>query len=156
MARKGINPLKIGVPTLPAVPYTGTPEELQRWIHQMHVELELYFNKMKNTLVDHRGFLFVDTQVVDDGFVVQPVAHFIDIYPEDHVTNKISDPITAIAAGVPAQHLILTNTTGGTITLIHGAQTFFVAGVDLVLQPLNSVSLRWDDVSKVWVQFIML
>lgn len=156
MPRRGLSPLKIGAPTLPQVPYTGTPEEMQRWIHQMYVELELYFNKMKNQLVDNRGFLVVDAQVVEDGFTIQPTANYVDVFPADHVSDRISSATVAIAAGVPAQYLIITNTTGGLITLVNGAQTFFVAGEDLVLEPLHSVSMRWDGASKLWVQFIML
>lgn len=144
----GLSPIKIGMPKMPPIPYEGKMSFF-KWVAQLYVELELYFGKMRDQLVDNRGFLQVDSQVVEAGFSVIPSANYVDITSMSAVT---SDTVAAIAVGVEGQALILTNTGGFNITLKHGAQTFLIGGVDQVIEPLHSIFLRWDNVTPVWTQ----
>lgn len=154
MAR-GLSPLRIGAPTLPPIPYPGQTN-FHEWVSKLYTELEIYFAKMKDQLVDNRGFLQVATQVVEDGFTVIPSANYVDLHPEDMVTPVTSSASFAISLGVPGQALIISNTGGGTITLKHDAQTWMAGLADVVLQPQTAIFMRWDSISLVWTQVVTL
>lgn len=145
-----LSPLKIGVPTLPPIPYPGQTD-FHNWVHQLYVELEIYFNKMKDQLVDSRGFLLVARQGVEDGFSIEPSAHYVDAFHDPVAVT--SSATAAIASGVGEQQIIVTNASGGNLTLKGGAQTFPLT--DVVLAPLEAATYRWDDFNKVWVRIIM-
>lgn len=149
----GLSPIKIGMPVLPPIPYQGLKgQDFYQWVSKLYVELEIYFAKMKDQLVDNRGFLQVSSQTVDDGFTVIPSANYVDLRPWDGVSDITSDATVAVAVGVEGQALILSNTGGGNITIKHNAQTWLATLVDVVLPPQTAILLRWDPVSHIWTQ----
>lgn len=151
-----ISPIKIGAPSLPPIPYRARPGELINWINQLYIELEIYFNKMKDNLVDTRGFLMTDEQRVTDAFIIVPSAAYVDIRDigEPPTTIRTSDLVTAISVGTETQSLVISNVGSANIVLKHGAQTFFPGGTDITLLPLHSVFLRWDHIANVWTQVV--
>ena len=148
-------PLRIGTPTLPPPPYPGELN-LQRWVSQFYVELELYFSRMKDQLVDSRGFLQVNTQIIGPGFSVEPTTQYVDVRPADWTSSVTSSAVAAVAMGVEGQALIITNIGEGSVTILNGAQTFLEDGVDQVLEPNVAIYLRWDETAHHWTQIVTL
>jgi|SRR5262245_3073218 len=147
-----LNPIKIGVPALPPIPYPGETN-FHQWVHRLYVELDLYFNKMKDQLVDSRGFLLVDRQaIVADGFTIEPAANYVDVLFDGAFT---SSTVAAIGTGIGEQQIIITNASGSpasTLTLVGGALIYPVA--DVVLAQYEFATFRWDQVNKWWTRVI--
>lgn len=136
----GQSPLRIGVPALPPIPYPGQTD-FYDWVRRLYVELELYFNHMKDQLVDTRGILHIHAQHVSNGFVIKPTAAYIDLTSSASVTS--TDP-PFMSNGVEGQSVVLTNIGAFNIAVKTPAVK--------TLAPNQAIFFRWDDTNLRWVQ----
>lgn len=149
---RGLSPTKIGVPILPPIPHPGNVDPY-KWVSQLYVELEIYFNRVNDQLVDNRGFLQVVTQAVANGFTVVPEASYVDLISTAPVTSSST---AAVAVGVAGQAIVISNIGGSTITLKHGAKTQFTPAADKVLAPMTCIFLRWGLMGDHWMEIASL
>jgi len=140
-----MRPVKPNFLNIPRAPQR--PEDLVSWAQGLSTGLETFFGGSQLETPDRLLLGRAITQVVTDGFTVDPVEVFIDLVSSAAVTSSAT---VAIKAGSDVQLLIVQNRGTFNITFKHGAQLEFASFADFVLPPGRSMLVRWN--GSVWVE----
>jgi len=140
-----MRPVRPSLLVLPIAPRNES--DLVRWAQQLTQELQHYLGQSHLETPDRLLLGKGRTQVIADGFTVDPSEVFTNLFADADV---VSSTAVAIRAGSTVQLLILQNVCTHSITFKQGAQIEFSGLTDFVLTPGRSLLLRWN--GTIWTE----
>lgn len=135
------------IPNIPHVPETRNIDSITAWLRQFANEQQRFNRDVLDQKIDGDLISTVSTQVLTDGFTIEPNAHTIEMSCSGNITSSTT---TAIKDGRQGQVIILQNITAFTITLKHDANTKLTA--DFAISQYGLICLRWSENVSAWIR----